>query len=122
MTHRPTDELREKVMRYAKAGIPQIDIAKVLKISKMTLRKHYGEEMDAAIAETDANVGGALYTKAMGGDTTAMIWWTKARMRWKETRKEEHRYVDGEGNDLHKKDFELLEKHGIDVGHSDKVH
>ena len=34
--------------------------------------------------------------KAQGGDTTAMIWWTKAQMRWSETVKQELTGADGE--------------------------
>ena len=30
-----------------------------------------------------------------GGDTTAMIWWTKAQMRWSETVKQELTGQDG---------------------------
>ena len=37
-----------------------------------------------------------LFAKATGGDTTAMIWWTKAQMRWSETVKQEHTGAEGE--------------------------
>ena len=36
----------------------------------------------------------------MGGDTTAMIWWTKAQMRWSETVKNEVTGADGEPFDI----------------------
>lgn len=112
--HKPTDELREKVSSYAAVGIPQEDIAKVIGIDKKTLTKYYRKELDTAMTQANAAVGGALYNKAMGGDTTALIWWTKARMLWKETKQEERRYVDEEGKDLHAKDKELLKKMGIE--------
>jgi hypothetical protein len=41
-----------------------------------------------------------LFNKAQGGDTTALIWWTKAQMRWAETQKLEHTGADG-GAQLH---------------------
>jgi hypothetical protein len=88
--HKPTAETREKVSRYTAVGIPQEDIAKVLKIDSKTLRKHYRDELDTAATISNAEIGGALYTKAMKGDTTAMIWWTKTRMRWKEVTGVEH--------------------------------
>lgn len=112
--HKPNDKLRKKVESYAAVGIPQEDIAKVIGIDKKTLTKYYRDVLDVAMIKADASVGGALYNKAMAGDTTAMIWWTKARMRWKETKQEERRYVDKEGNDLHEKDKELLKKMGIE--------
>jgi len=31
----------------------------------------------------------------VGGDTTAMIWWSKTQMRWAETQKLEHTSPDG---------------------------
>ncbi|MGL4647789.1 MAG: hypothetical protein ACRC1H_00165, partial [Caldilineaceae bacterium] len=32
---------------------------------------------------------------ATGGDTTAMIWWSKTQMKWSETQKVEHTGKDG---------------------------
>lgn len=112
--HEPSDETRKKVENYAAVGIPQEDIAKVIGIDKKTLVKYYRSELDVSMVKANAAIGGALYKKAMDGDTTAMIWWTKARMLWKETKNEERRYVDKDGEDLHTKDKELLKKMGIE--------
>lgn len=115
MTYFKTAKDTEKVIRYAKIGIPQEDIASALRIGHETLRKYFGDEIDEARMEADASIGETLYQKAMSGDTTAMIWWTKARMRWKETRQEERRVVDKDGNDIHLKDLELLNKLNIEA-------
>jgi hypothetical protein len=37
-----------------------------------------------------------LFGKATGGDTTALIWWTKTQMRWAETVKQEISGADGQ--------------------------
>jgi len=69
-------------------GIPQDSIARSIReggIDRKTLRKHFREELDTAAVKANAMVGGTLYNKAIAGDTSAMIWWSKTRMGWKET-------------------------------------
>ena len=53
-------------------------------IDDKTLRKHFRAELDTAVHKANTKVAGTLFQKAIAGDTTAMIWWTKARMRWSE--------------------------------------
>ena len=84
-SHKPTAEMRAKVERLSAVGIPQTEIALIMGICKMTLRKHYEFELQTAAAKANATIGGALYNKAMGGDTTSMIFWLKTRARWRET-------------------------------------
>ena len=92
--HEPTPEQRHIVQLHATIGTPQDDIAKVIGIDPKTLRLHYRDELDLASAKANAVVGGALFNKAKGGDTTAMIFWMKTRARWHETSVTEH---TGEG-------------------------
>lgn len=117
MTHKPTEETRDKISRYAAVGIPHDDISKIIGIDKKTMYKYYRDELDTAAAKANAAVGGALYNKAINGDTAAQIWWTKARLRWSEKvdSNVNNRYVDKDGEDLHRADKELLKKLGIDV-------
>src|SRR5262249_30649797 len=49
-----------------------------------TLRKHFREELDRGMAEANSNVTGALYEKAVSGDTIAQMFWVKARLGWRE--------------------------------------
>jgi hypothetical protein len=56
--------------------------------------------LDIGKAKSSAAIARSLYNKAMGGDTTAMIWWTKAQMRWSETVKNEVTGADGEPFDI----------------------
>jgi len=83
---KPTDDERKTVSLMVAVGIPQEGIARCIRdgISRPTLEKHFREELDTAAHKANAKVGGTLYQKAIAGDTTAMIWWTKARMRWSE--------------------------------------
>ena len=73
------------VMRAAGLGFNQDKIAAIIGISKPTLERHFREELDRGMALADYAVGNALYERAVGGNVTAQIWWTKARMGWKET-------------------------------------
>lgn len=75
------------VEQMSAVGIPQESIARVIRggIDDKTLRKHFREELDTAATRANAKIGGTLYNKAIAGDTTAAIWWSKTRMGWKET-------------------------------------
>lgn len=83
-THIPTDKQREMVQLHATVGTSQAIIADMLGIDDKTLRKHYREELDQSLAKANASIGGALFNKAKGGDTAAMIFWMKTQAGWKE--------------------------------------
>jgi hypothetical protein len=94
-THYPTDAQRQLVQLHATIGTPQKTIAGIIGIDDKTLAKHYREELDLAMAKANAAIGGALFSKAKGGDTTAMIFWMKTRARWKEQHQVDHTSSDG---------------------------
>lgn len=77
-------------------GIPHEGIALVIRdgIDDKTLRKHFRRELDTASIKANAKVGGAMFNKAIGGDTAAGKWWTAARMGWKERSVTEHDVTD----------------------------
>lgn len=66
-------------------GTKQTVLAGIIGIDAKTLRKHYREELNASQAKANATIGGALFNKAKGGDTAAMIFWMKTRAGWRET-------------------------------------
>lgn len=87
--HKPTANQRDMVKTLTAFGIQQDLIAKKIKISVPTLEKHYRDELDFGMMDANAAVAGALFKTATNakitGHVTAGIWWTKARMGWKET-------------------------------------
>ena len=89
---KPTDDERKLVEQMTACGIPQESQCLVIRdgIDDKTLRKHFRRELDTAATKANAKVAGTLVNKAMGGDTTAIIWWSKTRMKWSERQEVEH--------------------------------
>jgi hypothetical protein len=83
--HKPTDATRQTVSLHATVGTRQEVIAEILGISTDSLQRHYRSELDTSREKANASVGGALFKKAMSGDTASMIFWMKTRARWRET-------------------------------------
>jgi hypothetical protein len=95
LEHVPTDKTREQVLSASGLGLPQVQIAALLGISDVTLRKHYEKELAVGKATASAQIAKSLYNKAVSGDTTAAIWWTKAQMGWGETNTTKVGNIDG---------------------------
>jgi hypothetical protein len=93
--HSPTDVTRQTVSLHATVGTPQPTIADILGIDAKTLRKYYREELDQSLAKANATIGGALFRKAKGGDTPAMLFWMKTRAGWRERQEVDHLSSDG---------------------------
>jgi hypothetical protein len=80
-----TDAIREKVRHLAGLGVPQDDIAKIVRCSPKTLRKVCRVDLDCGVAEANAIVSGCLFAAATkGANITAQIFWLKTRGRWRE--------------------------------------
>ena len=94
--HEPTEATRAIVKRTSGLGLPQAQICALLGgIDIKTLTKHYEVELVLGKAEASTQIADTLFNKAQSGDTTAMIWWTKAQMKWSETVKQELSGADG---------------------------
>lgn len=87
----PTDEQRKLVEQFAAFGIPVEEMTNLVTdkngkpIDEKTLRKHFKAELETGRVKANAKVAMTLYSKALSGDTTAMIFWLKTRARWKES-------------------------------------
>ena len=93
--HEPTEATRQTVQLHTMVGTTQADIARVLDIDEKTLRKYYRDELDLAKSKANATIGGALFNKAKGGDTAAMIFWMKTQAKWAERHELDHSSTDG---------------------------
>jgi hypothetical protein len=83
-SHQPEPFLLRQAEAMAGYGIPETDIAQVLKVDPKTLRKHYQEELESGHIKANAQVAGFLFASAKNGNVAAQIFWLKARARWKE--------------------------------------
>jgi hypothetical protein len=97
MAFEPTDAERKQVEAMSGYGLPIEQIAVLVRngIDTDTLRKHFAQELISGKAKANSGVGRTLFQKAMGGDTAAMIWWSKTQMRWKEVQQHELTGADG---------------------------
>ena len=96
LTHIVNDQTRKLVESSSGLGLPHEQIAILVGIDDKTLRKHYRAELDMGKAKANGQIAKTLFSKAVAGDTTSLIWWTKAQMRWSETVKQELTGADGE--------------------------
>ena len=92
-----TDEDRRQVEAMSGYGVPIEQIASLTcgGISVDTLYKYFDVELVNGKAKANAKIGQTLFQRAMGGDTAAMIWWSKSQMRWKERVELEHTGANG---------------------------
>ena len=88
--HEPTDQTRRVAEQMSGLGLPHEQIGAIIGIDDKTLRKYYQTELKIGKAKASSQVAKTLYDKALSGDTTACIWWTKAQMGWCEKIKTEH--------------------------------
>ncbi len=85
--HEPTNALRQRVTDLATAGIPQYLIAKVIKIDKETLTKHYSYELECAQPEAVERIAKVVAIQAESGDPKAQALYLKtqgAKFGWVE--------------------------------------
>lgn len=85
---KPTDEERKQVEAMSGYGVPIESICALIRngIDNDTLKKHFRSELDRGKAKANTQIGQTLFQKAIGGDTTAAIWWSKTQMQWRETK------------------------------------
>ena len=80
----PSDEQRSLIEHYVAIGFTNEQVAGLVGVAESTLKKHCAEELRNGSLKVNAKIGGKLFSKAMDGDTTALIFWCKTRMGWKE--------------------------------------
>jgi hypothetical protein len=76
--------VRVRVRYLAGVGVRQDDVAKIIGCAPKTLRKRLREELDRGVAEANATISSSLFAAAKAGNTTAQIFWLKARAHWRE--------------------------------------
>jgi DNA-binding CsgD family transcriptional regulator len=72
--YKPTDDDRKMVRRLGIRGLPQADIARLLRISPKTLRKHFRDELDLAAIDLKITITSALHKLIQKGETAALVY------------------------------------------------
>ena len=81
--HEATEATRAVVSAMAVNGVCQEDMAETLGISRVTLAKHYRQEVLYGKRRANARVADALFKMAVSGRyPAATIFWAKAQMGW----------------------------------------
>ena len=108
-----TDVERRQVEAMSGYGVPFEQIAALIRdgIDIDTLRKYFSPELINGKAKANAQIGKGIFQKAMAGDTTAQIWWSKCQMGWKETQRHELTGADGQPLEFAKIE-RVVVKHG----------
>jgi hypothetical protein len=83
--HKYSEEINAKVYDLASYGVPLRMIAKHVGLAPDTMKKYYGDAIETAKIEKIKNVAGALYDKAMEGNTACMMFFLKTQAEWRET-------------------------------------
>lgn len=100
------DEYVEQAKKLALLGSTDLEMASFFGCSEKTFYNWQKAVPDflQAIKDgkegADMDVANSLYNKALGGDTTAMIFWLKNRKSkvWRDKINNENQYLDREGN------------------------
>jgi hypothetical protein len=96
--YEPTEKDRQTVRVMVAGGIEQAQICGVLKITRMTLRKYYRDELENGAAAINAIVVAEHLKRIRGGDFNAIRFWEQARMGWTERVQVNNQQLDKDGN------------------------
>lgn len=94
--HQFSDADLQKIEALSGYGMPAVDIAVIMEVDFRTLVAHAQGSIDKGRIKANAKIASTLFDRATKqGDTTAAIWWTKARMKWSEKHEHEHTGAGG---------------------------
>lgn len=91
MSFVPTKEQQDLAETLSGYGIPQADIARLLRVSLQTLHRYFRDELDIGMAKANGAVAANMFKMATGDGPHAgrmAIFWAKARMGWREVPQE----------------------------------
>jgi len=92
-----TDDTARQVLLATGYGITRNELANWLRMDVKTLRNNYRHELETGATEANIRVAQSLFKMATSGENVAAaIWWTKARMGWKDTSRVENTGADGQ--------------------------
>lgn len=82
--HQPDNKKRWKVEAYVACGYTQEAIARELRLSVNTVKKHYANELANGAESANAKMAKKVYDLGLGGNFKAAQFWLKCRAKWVE--------------------------------------
>lgn len=107
-------EVARQIQAMSMYGLTQDRISVVIGISVDTMHKLYAAEFAKGKGQAGLTIGKALFEKAKGGDTTAMIFWAKTQMGWRE--KDRHNEAQASTSDKRKELVDAIREAYRSVG------
>ena len=85
-TRRPRRDpsIAGQITTLAGLGLRLVDIGLVVGMSERTIRRNYDADVKKGVAVANAKIAQTLFSKAIEGDTTSLIFWCKTRLGWRE--------------------------------------
>ena len=88
--HKISEEERQQVLTLAGLGVPQAQIAKLLRMGLLTLRQYYEQELHDGMVRANAAVAQSLFNMATRDKMpSAAIFWLRVRAGWRDQTPEE---------------------------------
>ena len=78
-----TEDRRAEVAELAKLGMPQDQIAFLLRISVRSLRKHFRDELYDSAIKANHEILKKLYELALNGNPAAATFWARTRCKFR---------------------------------------
>lgn len=93
-------EIAKQVQAMSQYGTPQEEIAELVGISLIPLRRIYKKELEKGRNVAKLSVRKKLYEICMEGNVTALIFYAKTQLGWREKDGKEDQAVQGESGIL----------------------
>lgn len=83
------EEEAKKIAAMRQFGLSIEQVCVLTGLSRATVYKLYAHELEEGVAAANLLVGKKLFERCQAGDVTALIFWAKTRMGWREKDKSE---------------------------------
>lgn len=93
-------EIAKQVLAMSQYGTPQEEIAELVGISLIPLRRIYKKELEKGRNVAKLSVRKKLYEICMDGNVTALIFYAKTQLGWREKDSKEDQAVQSESGVL----------------------
>lgn len=87
-------DIAKRVQSMSQYGTPQDEIASLVGISLVPLRKVYKKELEQGRCVARLSIRKKLFESCMAGDTACLIFYAKTQLGWREKDREQDKAAD----------------------------